>query len=249
MITGSFKLVFNLIKLAFLLIIFVLIFHTWTIKQALNLSLSWGLGTKVSVDSVKMDWKNTGFEIHNLKVDNPSSFPKGVLADIPLVIVSVDLGSLSRGTLHLKTVGFNLKNLQVIHTEGRGLNIMALKPLKKGGTRSSEERRSGEEAKQKTEGGVSQVIIDELIMSIGDITIIESFGEMEKQKKIHIGMQGKSYYGLEGTDDIAKLVVSIALKKLGYDLLTDEAKKFMEAYAGQVEPLGFFDQLKKAITG
>lgn len=91
MIKGLFQFIFGLIRLVFFLAIFLVIFHTWAIKQALTLSLSYSLGADVSIQTVKMDWKNTGFEIQGLEIGNPYSFPKGVLADIPLAIVSIDL--------------------------------------------------------------------------------------------------------------------------------------------------------------
>jgi len=138
MIKGFFKLVFSLIRLTFFIALFVAIFHTWVIKQALTLSLSHQLGADVSIRNVKMDWKNTGFEVQGLEIGNPYSFPRGILANIPLVIVSVDLPGMTQGVLRLKTVGIDLRELQVMNVSQKGLNLLALKPLQK----SNEERSS-----------------------------------------------------------------------------------------------------------
>ena len=131
MFKGLFKLIFGLIRLAFFLIIFIVIFHTWVIKQAITFSLSHQLGADVSIRSVKMDWKNTGFEVQGLEIGNPYSFPRGTLANIPIVIVSVDLPGISKGVFRLKTVGINIRELQVMNVSQKGLNVLALKPLQK----------------------------------------------------------------------------------------------------------------------
>jgi hypothetical protein len=247
MITSFFKFIFNIIRLAVLLAVFALIFHTWVIKQILQFSLSWSLGADTYIEAVKMDWKNTGFEVHGLEIKNPSSFsPPGVLADIPLAIVSVDVPAISQGRIHLKTVGINLRELSVIHSPGKGLNVMELKPMK--GDASSEEPRTTGGTRQKIEKAMPAVTIDEFIISIGNIVFVETLGGVQKQKIIRIGVQGATYYDINGISDITYLIIAPALRKFGFAFAMDKLGKFGEDYAKTTESGSFWDRLKKAMA-
>ncbi|MFH1800410.1 MAG: hypothetical protein ABH891_06165 [Candidatus Omnitrophota bacterium] len=224
MIKGLFRLFFGLIRLTFFLLIFMVIFHTWVIRQALTFSLSYQLGADVSIRSVKMDWKNTGFEIQGLEIGNPYNFPKGTLANIPLAIVSVDLLGISEGIFRLKTVGIDLRELQVMNVAQKGLNILALKPLQK----SHEERSSSsqEAVRTKIKKYASEVIIDELIFSIGDISYLDTSGPSIKQNRYRAGIRGATYYNIRGTQDVITILVGEALKKMGFGYLEAQFKKF-----------------------
>jgi hypothetical protein len=224
MFKGLFKLFFGLIRLAFFLLLFVVIFHTWVIRQVLTLSLSYQLGADVSIQSVKMDWKNTGFEVQGLEIGNPYSFPRGTLANIPLVIVSADLSGISEGVFRLKTVGINLRGLQVMNVAQKGLNILALKPLQK----SNEERSSSmqETVRTKVKKYVPEVIIDELIFSIGDISYLDASGPSLKQNRYRAGIQGATYYNIHGTQDVIAILAGEALKKMGFSYFESQLQKF-----------------------
>ena len=229
MFKGLFNFIFGLIRLAFFLIIFVVIFHTWVIKQALIFSLSHQLGADISVQSVKMDWKNTGFEVQGLEIGNPYSFPRGTLADIPLVIVSVDLPSIPQGVLRLKTVGFDLRELQVMNASQKGLNLLALKPLQK-----NDEVRSVSPSEETVRGQIKKyaphVMIDELIFSIGDINYLDMSGPSLKQNRYRAGIRGATYYDIRGTEDIAVIVITEALKKMGFGYLESGLQKIQSRY-------------------
>ncbi|MFH1208668.1 MAG: hypothetical protein V1673_03835 [Candidatus Omnitrophota bacterium] len=246
MIKGFFKFFFSLLRLVFFLLLFVVIFHTWVIRQALTFSLSYQLGADVSIQSVKMDWKNTGFEVQGLEIGNPYSFPRGTLASIPLVIVSVDLPSISEGIFRLKTVGINLQELQVINVSQKGLNILALKPLQK----SNEERSlsSKEGVRAKIKKYAPEVMIDELIFSIGDISYLDTSGPSFKQNRYRAGIQGATYYNIRGTQDVIAILVGEALKKMGFGYLEAQFKKFQSGSSSSgAQKSGLFNKVLAAL--
>ncbi|HNX67918.1 MAG TPA: hypothetical protein PLL75_00550 [Candidatus Omnitrophota bacterium] len=220
MIKGLFQLVFGVVRLAFFLVIFLIIFHAWAIKQAIKFSLSYQLAADVAIQEVKMDWKNSGFEVRGLEIGNPYSFPKGVLADIPLTIVSLDVPSLMQGRgLRLKTLGFNIKELQVMNVPQKGLSLLALKPLQ-GDNEESEAGSSAKAAvKQQMQKFSPRLVIDELIFSLGEITYISMNGPTMQQNRFRAGIRGATYYNIRGTEDIAVIVVGEALKKMGFGYL------------------------------
>ncbi len=239
MIKSIFKLISWVIRLSFLLIIFVAIFHTWVIKQALTFSMSYQLGADISIREVKMDWKNTGFEIRGLEISNPYKFSRGLLADIPLAIVSVDMPSLTQGHgLRLKTLGFNLRELTVINVPPKGLNILALKPFDKSETgKASPSRKAVERSVEKY---APRLTVDELIFSINDILYVDMSGPTMQQRRFDAGIRGATYYDVGGAEDIVLIVVNEALKKLGFGYLKSQFQKIQKQNAPAQEDRGNF---------
>ena len=228
MIKGLFQFIFGVIRLALFLAVLALIFHTWAIKQILAVSLSHALGTDVFIQEVKMDWKNTGFEVHGLEIGNPYSFPRERLADIPLVIVSVDVASIPQGRLHFKTVGFNLRELQVMNMPKQGLNVLELKPLQRA---KEAEGPSISQTRGQRDGNEHALFsIGELIFSIGDITYRDMNNGVTKQNLFHAGIRGATYYDIRGADDIAVIVTTEALKKMGFGYLNAQLEKLQSRY-------------------
>ncbi len=247
MFKGLFKLIFGLIRLAFFLALFIVIFHTWAIKQVITFSLSHQLGADVSIQNVKMDWKNTGFEVQGLEIGNPYSFPKGTLADIPLVIVSLDLSSIPQGILRLKTVGFDLRELQVMNAPKKGLNLLELKPLQK----SNEERSSSsrEVVRTQIKKYIPEVIIDELIFSIGDISYLDMSGLSLKQNRYRAGIRGATYYNIRGTQDMIAIVAGEALKKMGFGYLEAQFQKLQSrSVSSEVQKGGFLSKVMEVLN-
>jgi hypothetical protein len=230
MFQGLFKFIFGLIRLALFLVLLAVIFHTWVIKQAITLSLSYQLGADVSVQGVKMDWKNTGFEVQGLEIGNPYSFPRGTLAYIPLVIASVDLPSIPQGVVRIKTLGIDLREIQVMNASQKGLNILALKPLQQGDEEHSSSP-SKEAVRAQIRKYTPKVMIDELIFSIGDIRYLDMSGPALKQNNYKAGIRGATYYNIEGTKDVVVIVVTETLKKMGFAYLGTQLQKLRDRYA------------------
>lgn len=249
MIKGLFNFIFGLIRLALLVLVLAVIFHAWVIKQALVFSLSYQLGADVSAQHVKMDWKNTGIEVQGLEIGNPYSFPKGTLADIPLVIISVDLPSIPQGLLKLKTVGFDLRELQVMNVPKKGLNLLGLKPF---------QEKDGEDGSSSPQDGsrtairryAPKVVVDELIFSIGEISYLDMSGPSLKQNRYQAGIRGATYYDIRGTKDITVIVVTEALKKMGFSYLESQIQKLQGRYIPQAsKPSNFFSRVASVFKG
>lgn len=248
MIKGLFNFIFGLVRLAFFLVLIGLIFHTWVIKQTVTLALSYQLGAEVSARGVKMDWKNTGFEIQGLEIGNPYDFPRGLLADIPLVIVSADLPSVFRGVLRLKTVGIDVRGLQVMNVPQKGLNILALKSLQ----RSSEERTSASRAaiEAKMKKYMPAVSIDELILSVGDIKYLDMSGPSLRQSHYKAGIRGATYYNICTTHDLIAILVGETLKKMGLGYLEAQYQRLQSrSISSAGEKRGFFSRLAEVFGG
>jgi hypothetical protein len=195
-----------------------------------------------------MDWKNTGFEVQGLEIGNPYSFPRGTLANIPLVIVSVDLPGFSKGVLRLKTVGIDLRELQVMNVSRKGLNLLALKPLQE----SKEERSSSSQEAVRTQikKYMPEIVIDELIFSVGDISYLDASGPSLKQNHYQAGIRGATYYNIRGTQDVVAIMAGEALKKMNFGYLEAQLQKFRSGSvsSGTSKKSGFFDHVMGALS-
>ncbi|HOW58569.1 MAG TPA: hypothetical protein PLO78_02450 [Candidatus Omnitrophota bacterium] len=250
MIKGLFQFIFGLIRLVFFILILVLIFHTWAIKQTLIFSLSYSLGADVSIQSVKMDWKNTGFEVQGMEIGNPYGFSKGLLAEIPLAIISLDLPSVTKGIFRFKTVGFNLRELQVMNVPQRGLNILALKPFQK---KEEDESPSQAAIRRQVNKYTPPLLIDELIFSVEDISYLDMSKSSLRQNRYRAGIQGATYYNIQGVNDVAMIVATEAFKKMGFSYFDAQLQKFQKSYGYQSsKPKGFLgrtlDSLKQKLS-
>jgi hypothetical protein len=167
------------------------------------------------------------------------------LADVPLVIVSVDLPSLTKGVLRFKTVGFDLRELQVMNAPQKGLNLLALKSMQKGDEDRSGAS-SGEAVRRQIRKYTPQVIVDELIFSIGDISYLDMSGPSVRQNRFRAGIRGATYYNIRGADDITAIVVAEALKKMGIGYLQTQ---FQSRVSSGMKKNGFLNKVVEAFGG
>jgi hypothetical protein len=248
MFKGLFKFLFGLIRLAVIFLVLVLVFHTWAIKQAITFSLSYQLGADVSVRNIKMDWKNPGFEVQGLEIGNPYSFPKGIMANIPLVIVSVDLPSLPEGKLRLKGLGIDLKELQVMNVPRKGLNVLELKPFKK--SKEESEAASGGSDPGSVKKYIPELFIDEFVFSIGEIRYLDATGPSLKETRFNAGIRGATYYDIRGARDVMAILVGEALKKMGFGYLESQLQRLQgKAVSSIAKKSGFWGQILSAFGG
>jgi hypothetical protein len=107
----------------------------------------------------------------------------------------------------------------------KGLNVLALKPMQKG-----DEERSGSSSREAVRRQIRkytpEVIVDELIFSVGDIRYLDMSGPSLKQNRFQAGIRGATYYNIRGTEDITVIVVAEALKKMGLGYLQTQFKSY-----------------------
>lgn len=247
MIKGFFKFVSGVLRLAFFLSILTIIFHSWVIRQALTFTLRHQLGAGVSIREVKMDWKNAGIEIRDLEIGNPYSFPKGTLANVPLMIISVDLASLLDGVLRLKALGIDLRELEVMNVSRKGLNLLALNTFQK--SNEKQPPSPGVEP-QKLKKNQPDLIIDELIFSIGDIRYLDMSGSSLKQNHFRAGIRGATYSNIHGTQEVVTIVAGEVLKQMGFSYLETQLQKLQRgSVSSGTREAGFLSRAMAILNG
>jgi hypothetical protein len=128
------------------------------------------------------------------------------------------------------------------------LNLLELKPLQK----SNEERSSSSQEAVKTQVKkyMPEVVIDELIFSIGDISYLDMSGPSLKQHHYQAGIRGATYYNIRGTQNVIAIVVGEVLKKMGLGYLEAQFQKFQgKAGFSGVQKSGLFSKVMEALNG
>jgi hypothetical protein len=127
------------------------------------------------------------------------------------------------------------------------LNILALKPLQK----SNEERSSSsrEAVRTKIKKYTPEVIIDELIFSLGDIRYLDTSGPAFKENRYRAGIRGATYYNIRGTQDVAAILAGEALKKMGMGYLKSQFQKLQNrAVSSGAKKSGLLSRVMAALN-
>lgn len=152
------KLIFNLIKLSILALVLALIFHNWTVKQALRLVLSYQLGAPVEIDRARIDLFKAEVEFKDILIHQPEAFnSREILADIPQIFVDFDWPAIWEGRLHLQAVELNVNELNLIRNPDGRLNLLSFKVFQQAGKKGGE--------KPRREDKTPQVKLDRVILA------------------------------------------------------------------------------------
>ena len=89
-------------------------------------------------------------------------------------------------------------------------------------------------------------MIDELIFSIGDIRYLDMSGPALKQNHYRVGIRGATYHDVRGTEDVTVIVVTEALKKMGFAYLGEQLQKLQGRYVSSGSTQGNF--LSRAVA-
>ena len=89
-----FKLIWNTIKLVFLIIVLSLIFHQVSSRFFLSSLLRFQLGVPVEVGKAQIDFVNAEIRFDDIEIWNPSNFPPGVMIYIREMVFDFELSKL-----------------------------------------------------------------------------------------------------------------------------------------------------------
>ena len=95
-----------------------------------------------------------------------------------------------------------------------------------------------------------EVMIDEFIFSIGDISYLDSSGPSLKQSRYKAGIRGATYYNIRGTQDVTAIVVGEVLKKMGRGYLEAQFQKLQgRAGSSGAKKSGLLNQVMAVLNG
>ncbi len=171
------------------------------IKDFLAAGIKKVTGADVRIGKFSLSFLTQTVKINNFKMYNPQGFPKGILADLPYMKVSLDVAALFKNELHLKELTIDLKELQLIRNKEKELNVDALKPAKE------KEATTGKKAES--------MRIDVLNLNIGRIVEKDYSVEGGPSVQVYDLNIRKSYRNITSMEQLIMLILSESMKSAG----------------------------------
>ena len=163
------------------------------------------LGVEMDIDDVDVGLFKSFIRIEGLKVHNPEGFGKEPLADVPLIHVDYELGSLFSGKPHCTLVELEIRDVQAVQNAAGDWNLMKIKALAEGEKKEDKEK---EEKKPEAPSKKLEMQIDKLVLTLGQATYTEldKSGAVDSQKVIKIGLDHDVTEDLKSPEEIAQIV-------------------------------------------
>ena len=177
------------------------------------------LGVEMDIGDLDVGLFKSDLRIEGLKVHNPEGFGKEPLADVPLIHVDYELGSLLSGKPHCTLVELEIRDVQAVRNAAGDWNLMKIKALAEGDKK--EEKK--EEKEPPAEAKKLEMQIDKLVLTLGQATYTEldKGGAVESQKVIKIDLDHEVFEDLKSPEEIAQLVGWKVAKAGGLNLAMD----------------------------
>ncbi|MFA5355946.1 MAG: AsmA family protein [Candidatus Omnitrophota bacterium] len=162
-------------------------------------------GAPTRVGGLSLSIIKQSIRISNFRMYNPRGFPKDILADIPRINVTLNVGALLAGKAHIKALELDIKELSMVKNKDGKLNIDSLK--------ITEEK--PQEKGQKKPAKQLGIQIDLATLSMGRV-VSRDYG-VEGKPTLHvydINLK-KTYKNITSVQQLAALIISEPLKSAG----------------------------------
>ena len=208
------KPIFKYIKLTLVALVLAVIFHNWTIKTLFAIGLRLGLGAPVDIEAAHLDFFNQKVTFEGILIKNPSSFQRGILAEIPKIAVDFDAPELQQGRFHFRNIGIEIEELRMMHAAGGKMNLLGLKVF----------RPSGGGGKRETASAESPLFrMDKVELSLNRVTYTDLSGPNPLQQSFRLGIQKAALANHPGLESIVEAIVQESIQAAGLQKMLDEA--------------------------
>ena len=163
-------------------------------------------GAPVHIDGFSLGVFNQSVRITGFKMYNPRGFSRGILIDLPKIVVNYDVPSILKRKLHLLRAEIQLKEIGLEKNKEGKLNVDSLKMV---------QQNQPKEAQEKKPGKPLPMQIDLLNLEIGRIVSKDySVGEEPAIQVYDINLR-KSYKNINSAQQLAALILSEPMKQAG----------------------------------
>lgn len=227
------------------------------IKQGVKIGVKTALGLEMDIGKLKVGLLSSMIHIEDMKIYNPKGFGSESLADIPLIYVDYDLGSVIRGKIHCPEIEINIKEVAVVKNEQGELNLNKIKSIADKNAPDQAQEETAPPAEEKAGGKDKKELdmqIDKLVLTIGQVRFLEYQGqEKPKERTMMIGLDHEVFNDLNSIGEIVRVIVlktvmTAGLKNIG--LAVDKLSCGLESAAGLgLEGLNEAGEIVKKGTG
>ena len=181
------------------------------ISFGVNMILGWTVGavasqvvgTRVEVGGLGVGLLDQSVTIRGFRMHNPAGFPPGLMVDLPLVHVACDLPAILGGTLHLRQVDVQLKEIGLVKNSDGKLNVDSLKVAQQ------------KDGKGDVASEPMKMQIDLLNVAMGRIVSKDYSIGGPPSVQVHDINLKKSYKDITSAEQLALLILSEPMKQAG----------------------------------
>lgn len=203
-----FKWIGRIFQLGILLLILILVFHRVTFKWISAVGLGLALGAPVTIEDMRVDFRNTHATWKGIRIGNPSGgFAGKTLANIPKIFLDFEISSLWEGRVHFETIEANIRELYVTRMPDGRVNLLSLKPL--------QQKESQDEAQSESAGEPFRFQIDQLVLTLGKVISTDMTGPQPVVRSTSLRLDRAVYPNVNGLEDVVKIISWETLKRTG----------------------------------
>ena len=210
------------------------------IKSLIGTVASSVTGAPVRVGGLSLSIMRQSIKISNLRMYNPSGFPRDLLVDIPRIGVAWDLGALFKGRIHLSQLDIEIKEFGMVKNKNGKLNVNSLKIIEK---KQPVDKAANKPAKQfaiqmdLVNLAMGRVVDKDYsingppVVKVYDINLKKSYKNITSVQQLATliiteplkaaGIQGLETYGAAMLTGVAVLPVAVAFTFMGKDFARD----------------------------
>lgn len=169
-----------------------------------------GLSLKIKKLDISIVSSHVG--ITDLRLLNPDGFPAGTMFYASEIFIDYHLRDMLKGKVHLEDLRLNFDQLIIVKNAEGQLNLAALKPKAKSGSKNLVKKNTGEDTKKEA----PQIQIDHLVLKIGKVTYKDYSGGGEpsvREFNVNISQE------LTDVTDVRKLLGLVASRAIAQSAL------------------------------
>ncbi|MDD5432110.1 MAG: hypothetical protein PHO70_03885 [Candidatus Omnitrophica bacterium] len=203
------------------------------VKSATTVVASSIAGAPVNIGWMSLGIFRQGVRIDNFKMYNPDNFPKGIMIDIPKVIVRCNPLTFLSGKIHLTEVDFVLKEIILVKNKEGKMNVDELSVVKQ--QRQASQKKSKEMSLQidLCKLNMGRLIMKdyslgpEPVIKVYEINLVKEYKNITNAQQLTAlilsepmkaaGIQGAKIYGVSALAGVAFLPVAVGATFLGKD--------------------------------
>lgn len=198
------------------------------VKIAIEKGVQVATGLPLEIKKLDIGIVSSHIGITDLSLLNPSGFPKGVMFHASEIFVDYHLGDMLKGKVHLEDVRLNFDQFTIVkNAEGR-MNVEALKPKAKDGSKESTKENSDKETKKKA----PKIQIDHLVLKVGKVTYKDYSGGGEPSVKEFNVNISEEFSNITNMRKLLGLVASKAIAKTALNIPLDFTADILKDVSG-----------------
>lgn len=209
-----FKLVWQIIKLAFLIAVLSLIFNQISSRFFLSSLLRLSLGVPVEVGSAQVDFINAEIRFQDVEIWNPVNFPPGVMIYIREVSLDTELSRLFNRHPSFSRIEVDVDNIRLMKSMDTPLNALSTKFYK-----------------NDTPG--PQFGVDEFVLSVNRASYRDEASAGSGDLTKDVDLRRMKYEKVKGLRDMFDILNWETLKKMG---LVPLAGRYLDAIRDDLDP-------------